>query len=254
MRYALRAMLLCAAGLVSVFALARSVSAGPVTIQPGVTILTANVIADLGGGDAADHKESQDTADLDKHAVTAHAQAQVNTVTTSGNVVADLLSRDDGFEMTGTAATNLPADNPLQANTTAVNNTLVPFTVSDGFLARINYAINIDSMVTNDQKVTIELRRDGASVSMFHQIYNKSTTSSLDEIGPGSYRLLAVTGSLSTAKGVVGETGSADYHVTVSTSQTDPPPAAIPLPSAAVPGAVTLGLVLLASRAKLRVR
>jgi hypothetical protein len=253
-RLSSRAALLCAAWLLFVLA---SASASPVDISSDSS-LTANVVADLGSGTGANHdrQRATDSADLAKHQVNAHAEATLNTITTTGSVVADLLAGSDGFEMTGTASTHLPDDNSFPANTTAVNNTLVPFTVSDGFLAHISYVIDIDSMVRDDQKVTIELRRQGESVSMFHRIYNKSTTASLDEIGPGSYKLLAVTGSLSTAKGAVGETGSADYHVTVTTSagSIDPPPAAIPLPSAAVPGAIMLGLVLFASRAKLRVQ
>jgi hypothetical protein len=211
-------------------------------------------VANLGSGDTAQRKTSRDVADLDKHAVTAHAEATVDTVTTTGSCVADLLSKDDGFEMTGTAATDLPGNDSLPANTTSVNNTLVPFTVSEGFLAHIAYVIKIDSMVTNDQKVTIELRRDGESVSMFHQVYNRSTNKALDAIGPGTYKLLAVTGSLSTAKGLAGETGSADYHVTVSSSSDDPtpPPAAIPLPAAAVPGAGMLAIVFFALRPRPR--
>jgi len=238
---------LWAAGVVFGLVPAHYAAAAPVVIQPGVNILTANCVADLGSGDSAQHKDEQDVADLAKSGVNAHAEVTVDTTSTSGSVTADLMSHDAGFEMKGNASTTLPDGNPFPANTTAVNNTLVPFTVSEGFLAHIAYVINIDSMVTNDQKVTIELRRQGDDVSLFHQIYNKSTTSSLDAIGAGSYRLLAVTGSISTAKGVAGETGSADYHVTVSTSATDdgtPPPAAIPLPAAALPGGIALALVL----------
>jgi hypothetical protein len=254
-RLSSRAALLCAAGLTFVLASPHGAGASPVDISSDAS-LSANVVADLGSGTGANHdrQRATDSADLAKHQVNAHAEATLNTITTTGSIVADLLARADGFDLTGTASTHLPDDNAFQANTTAVNNTLVPFTVSDGFLAHISYVIDIDSMVRDDQKVTIELRRQGESVSMFHHVYNKSTTAALDELGPGSYNLLAVTGSLSTAKGTMGETGSADYHVMVTTSagSIDPPPAAIPLPAAAVPGAITLGLTLLGSRLRRR--
>jgi hypothetical protein len=215
------------------------------------TALTANAVADLsGGGTAGDHKEADDTADLAKRAVAANASAHVTidtqtAVDGTGDVAADITQNDAGFSLTGRSSTSLPNLNPLTANVTGVSNTLVPFTVADGATGHIRYTIDISSMVLMDQKVTVELRRDGESVSDFHKVYGSSKTSSIDDIAPGSYKLLLVTGSISTSKGIAGETGSANYQVTVS-AEPQEPPTSIPLPAGWMAGAPVLGLALLA--------
>lgn len=233
--------------------------AAPVDLQPS-TQLNADVTADLTLGAASDSKSSHDTGSLSKVDVSAAAAAQIpvlnNSFTGNGGSASHLITSDDGFTLSSHAESTL-AGTVLNStgevrSTTSID---LPFVLHDNFAARPSYQVDINAMVLKDQKVTIVLDRTDEQQSVFSSVFTASATGKLPELAAGSYRLQLITGSLSTAKGVNNEAGTATVQLSLSASSSGGGGGGggtvIPIPAAAWTGGAIL-LALFAGHRYLR--
>jgi hypothetical protein len=241
--------------------------AASVDVDP-TALLTADVTATLTppGGSPLTQTDS-DTGGLAKASVSASAIANLpagaDEPARSAAGTADAaftLAAPDALRLTGktTGAIAPDAAFATAAHSDAVAGIDLPFTLTAapaGAGAVIDYAITIDTDVTRNQKVTVLLDRPGGA-SLFDRVFDRSAAGALPVIASGSYRLRVIAGSEATNKGFTGESGSAQFDLRLRDSSGDADGQgdnAVPLPSAAGPGAAALS-VLFAALAVRRAR
>ena len=167
------------------------------------TKLNADVNASLTriSDKVADSHESHDVGSLSKTSAAANASASlpIDAATksvTTGAANASLSGSNDAFQLSGSAASNLPVNCPFDALTQSVSTASVPFTLATGGSAKLNYALNINAMVTNDEKVTVVLTHTGETKAIFSHVFTNSATDSLSLSDAGSYQLLLIAGAV----------------------------------------------------------
>jgi len=210
------------------------------------TALNADVSASLTrtSDKVADAHSSHDAGSLSKLSTSANASATLPIDATTSAVTtgsaSSLLSRTgDAFHLTGSAASHLPTNCPFDALTESVSTATIPFTVASGGKAMLDYALNINAAVVNDEKVTVVVSRAGDSNALFSHVFKDSTSGSVSLSEPGAYQLVMIAGAHSTTKGIAGESGSAGFDVSFAAAPASPS-TAIALPAAVFPGAVAL--------------
>ena len=162
----------------------------------------------------------------------------------------------DLFELTGGVTAGVdgaPAPPPpINAEVESVARLAVPFTVATGGRANLAYDVDIEAMVQNNEKVTIELARVGAAATdfIFRDVFNDDATGTIGFLQPGGYNLLLIAGAEATNQGVADEHGRAAFTVTLSAEPVVS--TSIPLPAGLVAGLVMLsGVAAMAQRRRL---
>jgi hypothetical protein len=252
-----RASLCVTAGICAVVALVTVSRAGP--IFPSQAALTARVQSALSGeaiGLTGDLKTANDVGTVAKPSASASAEASADngaggTSSAPGTADTAFAAAGDGFTLTGSTTASLAAASPFEGHVDAVTNAALTFDIDTTSVGKINYDITIDDMVSGNAKVTLILDRleSSAEKELFRTVFTDTTTGSMPDLASGRYRLIAVTGTETTTKGVAGETEAT--RLSLSMSREDAAVNVIPLPSPLLTGAAALAFAgLLARRAR----